>query len=257
MKGKYIAVESIDGGGKGTILKGFKKTHEDRGESVFDLEEQWLNEDSYFKQWFGTNNILPSYSFVKEKLKKEGIKPTAYIVAEPTFQNIGKFIREVAINKDNHKDFTPYMRINLYAQDREELLSKFITPALEDGKNVYSSRNVTSSLVYQSTELEEGFERIASIPGNDFAMKNLPDHTIISAISIDKSLSNLEKRGKNDDAFFENKDFQTKILEKYLSNELKDLLEEYGSKVHYFDISDNSTSEDTINNSKKLLENLT
>ena len=256
MKGKYIVIESIDGGGKGIILKGFKKYHEEKKEFLFDIEDQWKNRDSSFIKWFGTNDVLPSYEFVKQKLLEEGKNPSGYIVAEPTFEGMGKFIREVAINNKKFKEYTPQMRINLYAQNRYSLLKKFILPALEDGKHVYSSRNITSSLVYQTTELNCSFEQITKIEGNNFALKNLPDHTIISAISINKSLSNLSNRDKQDDAFFENKEFQTMILKKYLSQELKDYLEKNNSEVIYFNISEESGPEDTIKRSKELIKKI-
>ena len=256
MKGKYIAIESIDGGGKGTILKGFKQYHEELEELVFDLEDQWLKEDSFFKKWLGTNDVLPSYEFVKQKLSEEGKNPVAFIVAEPTFEGIGKFIREVAINNKHHSKFTPNTRINLYAQNRYALLKKFILPALEDGKNVYSSRNITSSLVYQSTELNSSFGEIAKVKGNDFAINNLPDFTVISAMSIKKSLSNLTGREKQDDAFFENEDFQTTVLKKYLSNDLKQFLESNNTAIEYFNIPEDSTAEDTIYNAKELIKKI-
>jgi thymidylate kinase len=178
------------------------------------------------------------------------------VVAEPTFEGVGKFIREVAINSKLNSKFSSQNRINLYAENRYDLLTKFIIPALKDGKNVYSSRNITSSLVYQSTELDCSFSNIVDVFGNRFAMNNLADNTIISAISINKSMDNLSKREKQDDAFFEERGFQERILKKYLSSELKAFLESNGTKVHYIDIPEDSSAEDTIYKSKELLKEL-
>ncbi|MFT4261737.1 MAG: hypothetical protein ACMXX9_04870 [Candidatus Woesearchaeota archaeon] len=256
MKGLYVVVETIDGGGKGAILKGFKKYHEEKKEDVFDLELSWTKNGN-LKKWYGTNNILPNYKSLIFHLNKEGINPEAFIVAEPTFEGLGKIIREEATNTDLSKNFNSEQRINLFAENRLNLLKNFILPALDDGKNIYSSRNITSSLVYQSTELNcDYYNIINKHPGNIFAMANLPKYTIINSISIDMSTKLLNLREKKDDSMFENKSFQSKIRDKYLSKSLKKLLESYGSEVIYIDIPEESTEKDTINKAYNLIKKL-
>jgi len=256
MRGLYIVVESVDGGGKGTIVKGFEQYHVEQGETVFCLDRQaWSTEvgESILQEIYGTSDRIPRYEVLKEILAAKGIHPQAYVVAEPTFSELGKHIREVLINKTFHSQYSPQVRIHAYAEDRHTLLERFILPALADGKNVYSERNVTSSLVYQSLEINGSFSDIAKTPGNAFALRNLPKYTIISAIAVSKALKNLSSREKDDDCFFETSDFQTQCLQKYLSSQLKEYLEYHGTKVIYLNIEENSSPQDTIDKAKQML----
>ncbi|MFT4311558.1 MAG: dTMP kinase [Candidatus Woesearchaeota archaeon] len=259
MKGLYVVIESVDGGGKGTILKGFRKYHEEKGDVVYSLDRsiEDLNDSEDILSIYGTEDRIPRYHVLKEFLAKKGVFPSVFLVGEPTYSELGKFIREVLINKKTYSNYSSMTRVHAYAEDRHNLLERFILPALEDGKNVYCTRNVTSSLVYQSTELNCSFDKIGGIHGNAFALNNLPKFTIVSALDIKKVLANLSRRDeKQDDAFFENSDFQSVILPKYLGSELKEYLESKGTKMLYFNIPTDSTPEDTINKSKELLKDL-
>lgn len=256
MRGLYIVVESVDGGGKGTIVRGFQQYHEEQGETVFRMDSQgWSAEagQSIIQEIYGTVNRIPRYEVLKEILAKKGIFPEAYIVCEPTFGELGKHIREVLIDKQFHHQYSPDVRIHAYAEDRHTLLERFILPALEDGKNIYSERNVVSSLVYQSIEIQGSFAAIAKVPGNAFALRNLPKFTIISAIAVSKAMRNLALRKKEDNCFFEEPDFQTKCLNKYLSSQLKEFLEYHGTNVIYFEISEDSSPEQTTDKAKIML----
>jgi thymidylate kinase len=70
--------------------------------------------------------------------------------------------------------------------------------------------------------------------GNSLALEHAPEHLIIVKIDAKDALSRLSKRNeKQDNAVFENLDFQSKAAELFYSEEFKELFTAHGTQVHY------------------------
>jgi deoxyadenosine/deoxycytidine kinase len=88
----------------------------------------------------------------------------------------------------------------------------------------------------ESRGIDEARKRILEHEGNAYQLEHRPDLIIIPTIgNIEELISRLEKRGKKDDAIFENVAFQGKLKPLYESDWFRDIFEKAGSKVAYLD----------------------
>lgn len=139
--------------------------------------------------------------FLSEFLKKGDYE--ILMTAEPTKNEIGKFIREVlsGIHEVDAKTLAL-----LFTADRYEHLKKIVEPALKEGKIVISERYYYSTIAYQEAQ---GVSRQWLLELNKFVIK--PDIAIV--IDVDPKIS--AKRTKTQE-IFENEEFLAKVRENYI-----------------------------------------
>ncbi len=228
MKGKFVMVDGLDGSGKGVAVNSLKEWALKQNMKVLDLREYWK-----------TNEGFPDINDYD-----------AIISAEPTFTGTGKIIREQLIK--NGSKATGKEVADAFSKDRKELYEKIILPARKAGKFIFQERGVITSIVYQPLmENSYTLEEIKNLEGNKFCLNHAPDLLIITVVNPEVVIERLKTRKKEDDAIFEQLEFQKKIKSIYESDWLKELFESKGSKIVFLDTNPPSTVEDT---KKKIIE---
>lgn len=84
---------------------------------------------------------------VAENLTNKGYD--VFITGEPTYREIGKCFRDLAL----HKGIDPLTELYLICADRNEHILKDINPAIEQGKIVLCDRFYMSTIAYQDIDL--------------------------------------------------------------------------------------------------------
>jgi thymidylate kinase len=222
----FVCIDGIDGVGKGEIIKIL------RGDNYFDV-------DVYEKNYRQKPEI---------KLLKDYDTITC---SEPSYSGVGNYLREELLNKDNNYSNTIIAKF--FALDRL-CVSKELTGLVRKDKNIIQSRSILSSIIYQTQDGSLTIDDIINMPGNNYFLNyNMMDHLIIPLIDDpQKVIDCLSKREKEDNCIYENIKFQKEISVKYKDPQLKTLMESYGAKVHYLDVS--GTLEETIKKTKKIKE---
>jgi dTMP kinase len=228
MKGKFVMVEGLDGSGKGVAVNALKEWAASQKLKILDLREYWKENEGF-----------PNTD-----------EYDAIISAEPTFTGTGKKIREEMIkngSKCSSKEIA-----EAFSEQRKELYEKIIIPARKAGKLIFQERGVVTSIAYQPL-MEDSYtvDEIKELEGNKLCIENAPDLLVITAVKPEVVIERLGKRKKQDDAIFEQLEFQKKAEKAYESEWLKKLFEEKGSKVVFLDTNPPSTVEDT---KKRMVE---
>jgi len=154
-------------------------------------------------------------------LKQEGFD--VVVTIEPGGTVIGQKIRKILLDKKNagisHKAETL-----LFLASRAELVSKLITPALNEGKIVICDRFFDSTVVYQGIARDLGKKRIL-----DMSLWStggiVPDITFLLSIKAGRGKKRMDKASKKRDRIeLEENNFREKIFKGYLNiaNENKD-----------------------------------
>jgi len=231
----FIMVDSIDGGGKSTILDTWKQTLATQGNAVFDLKK-YMQEMGRYPEL----SELNGYDFI--------------FSAEPTYIGIGAVIRQELIK--NGTNYPVEAIAQAYSLDRLILYQKIHLPLLKNGKCIIQDRGVSTSLVYQSlSDPEFTMEKIASLPGNKLALANRPDYLILVQTDPEEAARRLGLRtGKKDDVIFENIPFLKKSTNQFFYNELKNLFEKYGTRV--INLMENEKIDIMRQEANKLLEKI-
>ena len=212
--GRFTIIDGLDGIGKGVIIDAISKFGKGK---VFDLTEYWKK--------YGRHPLL-----------KELGGSNVLITCEPTYEGVGKKIREEIIAKGS--EYSALETAKAYSENRLKLYNEIVLPFLDAGKDVIQSRSVCSSLVYQKVQGrgELGWSKLMELEGNKFALLNAPNLLIIPTIkNPEKVMKRLAKRGKKDNCMFENLKFQLKLKPIYEGEELKDIFESRGTVVKYLD----------------------
>lgn len=232
---KFVMCDAIDGAGKGVVIDTIKEWGKEKNLKIFDLL-------SYI---FG----LPSY----EDLKLLGPFDMLF-VAEPTHHQggLGRIIRDEIIKKDTGRSYTAETTAHMYAADREVLYKTLVSQALQDSLFVVSDRGVITSEVYQPVQAKQegynpkGFLRyIRELHGNQYALSHAPGLLILPQISVEIASQRLAGREKNDQAIFENENFQEMIRRIYASEDIRGSYERKGTKVVNLHHDEHTTIEQT------------
>jgi endonuclease III len=219
-RGIFVVIDGLDGIGKGVCLDFLKEQVQDINLKVFDLNEYWKKFDS-----------IPT-------LKEVGDVDVIF-TSEPTYQGIGKYIRETLVSK-NQARFSTSVIAQAYSLDREIMYQRLILPALKKGIHIFQSRSVSTSIAYQKlTGSQDGVDLkfILSLPGNRLALENAPSYLIIPTITdVAEVIKRLNGRVKDDNCLFENLEFQLKVKKEYDSKKFKEIFEKRGTKIVYIDV---------------------
>lgn len=234
MNSRFVMVDGLDGSGKGTIVNALKRWAEEKQLSILDLRE-------YAKQ----NNKLPETDEIAQY--------DAIISAEMTHCWIGRALRDEIVRK-NSRNYSIESTAQAFSLDREILYKRIIIPAVKQGKYIFQERGVISSVVYQPVQGRIQLSELMKLAGNRLAIQNAPGLLIIPLVSPEAVMRRLENREKKDQAIFEEINFQRKIEERYKSQWLKKMFENYGSKVIYLDTSPPKTPEETESDAVKIWE---
>lgn len=208
----FIIVDSIDGGGKSTIIETWKETLTKQGNAIFDLKK-YMQETGRYPEL----SELNGYDFI--------------FSAEPTYVGVGTAIRQELIK--NGTNYPVQALAEAYSLDRLILYNKIHIPLLKSGKCIIQDRSITSSLAYQSlSDPKFTMKKICSLPGNKLALENRPDYLILVKIDPTEAARRLSGRtNKQDDAIFENLPFLKKSAKQFFSSELKDIFTKRGTRV--------------------------
>lgn len=225
-RGRFVVIDGIDGVGKGVFLNELVEEARRDGKRIFDVHKFWDEHDYHPLP----NNIIGNYDIA--------------VTSEPTFIGVGKFVRKEMINKDakNHgRNYSIDAVAQAYALDRFILYQNLLLPLLDADIDIFQSRSISSSLVYQrQSALDEGrdfsVEEILSLPGNAFCHRYKIDYLLITTIeNVEEAVRRSQSREKDDGCTFENLTFQLKIKPHYENEQLRKIFEDNGTKVIYLD----------------------
>lgn len=238
-EGLFIVIDGLDGIGKGVCLDVLKEEAEKSKFKVFDLNEYWKD-----------NNNIPTLEEIREV--------DVIVSSEPTYQGIGKYIRDTLVSKNNKNPFSTSIIAQAYSLDREILYERLIIPARKKGITIFQSRSVSTSIAYQKLSGEKDgvdLKFILNLSGNKLALANPPNYLIIPTImNVEEIMNRLECREKKDDCVFENLDFQLEVKKEYESQSFKKIFEKRGTRILYVDVG--KTLEHSKNETRKLFEDV-
>jgi thymidylate kinase len=260
--GIYLVAESIDCGGKGSIISAIKRDEESAGRLVLDLRLLWPSDEpgkipigkaNVLSEIYGKDDVMPRYDDLQKYYRETfGRGIDAIITCEPTWTGTGLKIRKKIIRTG--AEFTARDTAQAFADDRHDLISKLIYPAIQDGVDVFCERNFCSSVVYQSSmEPALSVEEILKLEGNLYATRHAPHVYVICDISAGTAMQRKNARKKQDDCRFEVPDFMRKIEAQYRSPQLKELLNSHRSMVVYVNTESPTTMADTESAARDIL----
>lgn len=261
--GLYLVAESIDCGGKGTIINAIKDDLVQRGKGVVDLRLLWPSDEdgkisgrqNMLNYLYKTDDVIPDFEKIRDHYRSNNEPLDAIICCEPTWAHVGLAIRKKIIHEVEGKSYTAKDTAQAYADDREELITRLIRPAIINGVDVYCERNFCSSIVYQSSMDDTlGIDHILELKGNRFAGQNSPHLYVICDISAETAMQRVAIRKKQDACKFEVLPFQKRIAQKYTSNWLKQILNSYGSFVVYVNTDKPTNLENTKSAALHIVE---
>lgn len=223
-QGTYIQIDGIDGSGKSTLFQSARDWFGNRVMSIFDVTD-----------------------FCKRELRFPTLEEVGdadvLFTAEPSHAWVGRAIRDEVIRTG-----TPYdarFAAQAYALDRAIQINRIVKPFLEarPGRWVLQDRGLISSFAYQvlQSQIDRDADPITTdwlltIQGNRIAFDYSPDHFILVDLDADIARSRLDARNeKQDDARFEQIDFQRALSNRYKQKEVTEPFEQKGTIVHRID----------------------
>ncbi|MEM0231466.1 MAG: hypothetical protein QXT20_04730 [Candidatus Woesearchaeota archaeon] len=229
MRGTFVMVDGPDASGKSVVIGSLESWARSRGLKL-------LNLNYYYEE----KHSIPSFD--------EIYTADVIVSSEPSPFYVGQALREEMLSQSERK-YSAVSLAQAFALDREILYNRVIIPALKAGKFVFQDRGVITSLVYQPVESKISLVDLMRLPGNKLALDYAPDLVIVTIASPEQIMQRIDKRTKK--SIFDNLLFQRKIVERYNSVWLKQLLENMGSTVKYintdFPKSVEETSMEAIN----------
>jgi len=256
--GLLIAVEGIDGSGKGTVINHYGGLLDCLREHIQDM--QIFDVDEWQSSQLGEGRFSPITNpgtshrplYENDNVKGEVIPRTpglkesdVILLSEPSYGGSGYDVRFEVI-QDNGREYSARSTAQSYSLDREVLDKRIVLPALNNGKVVIKSRCMASSLVYQPVQAQRNREPKLNpeyligpdFPGNNHQLLHvMPDLLIIQTISAEEAMERLKgRKEKIDGALFEELGFQKAISMIYQEKWLRDIYEARGTRVVYVDV---------------------
>jgi dTMP kinase len=157
-----------------------------------------------------TTQIKLLYDYLKER----GLDVITAV--EPGGTEIGRKIRKILLDKDNH-EMSYKTETFLFLASRAELVSKVISPALSKGRIVICDRFFDSTIVYQGIARGLGIDRILDM--SLWATGGIaPDITFLLSVKADKGKKRMDRASKERDRMELEKDnFRKNVYQGYLS----------------------------------------
>ncbi|MFZ6015782.1 MAG: dTMP kinase [Patescibacteria group bacterium] len=217
--GLQIVIEGIDGSGKSTVSRACEAWAESRGKKFFNVIEFSERE-----------NRLPTLEEIGDV--------NGLLTAEPTFCWTGRAIRDEIIAKRENETEPRYSGLetaHAFSLDRLVQLRKVTIPFLRarPDRIVIQDRSFASTLAYQPLQDESlTSELLLGLPGNAQTIAFCPSLMILIRTEAAAAMARLESRGeKRDEAIFEEKDFQTKLVQRFLSDEVLGPFKQAGTLI--------------------------
>lgn len=235
--GLHVIVEGIDGSGKSTVLNACRAWAEERGTIFFNVIE--------FSEREGR---LPN-------LEELG-NATGLIMAEPTFCWVGKAIREEIIAKhmtqkvtrdtrhvepsntvvtSHESRYTGWETAHAFALDRLVLFRRLVIPFLQGHPEriIFQDRGLGSTLAYQPLQdTTLSTPKLIELPGNAQTLAFAPSLLVLIRTEAAAAMARLAGRTeKQDGDIFEDSDFQHKLVQRFLSDEVLGPFKAAGSKI--------------------------
>ena len=221
VSGTLVVVESLDGGGSGTVVTGLRTWSEDHNLKIFDLVAYWKS-----------NRQDPPYVLMRDA--------DVIISCEPTWVDDGLTLREIVL-RDHTNRYSALETAKYFSRDRQRLFSKLLNYALDDGKIIFQERSFFSSLTYQIAHAKRsGHEltipQVLSLDGNNYVSENYsPDLLIILRSDPKINQERLHKRDKQDGAWYEQESFQNAVQQEYESDAVREFIARKGITLKYID----------------------
>lgn len=115
---------------------------------------------------------------------------------EPGGTDLGREIRELLLHRKG--EVAPRAEALLFAADRAHHVATVVRPALERGEIVITDRYLDSSVAYQGSGRELGFDQVRDL--SLFAVDGLlPDLTVLLDLEADKAAARRNKTGAEPD----------------------------------------------------------
>jgi len=217
--GVHIVIEGIDGSGKSTVSKACQTWAEEKGAKFFNVIEFSEREQR-----------LPNVDELKDA--------TGLLTAEPTFCWIGRAIRDEIIAKregEAEPRYDGWETAHAFAEDRLVQFRKVIIPFLKDHPNriVIQDRSLASTLAYQPLQDNRlSTKLLLELPGNAQTLAFYPTLLLLIRTEAAAAMARLENRTeKQDGVIFEEMDFQKKLVQRFLSEDVLGPFKNSGSKV--------------------------
>lgn len=208
-----IMLDGIDGCGKSTIIQAWKNYLTSQGNAVFDLKKYWQETSRYPEL-----SEVKAYPFV--------------FSCEPTYTGVGQVIRQELVKIGNN--YPTRAMADAFSLDRLILYKKIIIPLLQKNVCVIQDRGISSSLAYQSIQSRElNLKIIASLTGNQLALKYRPDYLVLLDLSPEEAIKRLGARNdKKDDSVFERLEFLKKLHKQFHSTAFQNIFTKRGTKIN-------------------------
>jgi thymidylate kinase len=217
--GLHIVIEGIDGSGKSTVSRACEEWAMERSARFFNVIEFAERE-----------HRLPSLDELGDA--------TGLLTAEPTFCWIGRAIRDEIIAKREGESVARYdgwETAQAFAVDRLVQFRRLIIPFLQNhpSRIVIQDRSLASSLAYQPLQDQSlSTERLLELPGNKQTIEFYPTLLLLIRTEAAAAMARLEARTeKQDQVIFEEKDFQAKLVQRFLSDDVLGPFKNAGSKI--------------------------
>lgn len=145
----------------------------------------------------------------------EEIGRTVCRTLEPGGTDLGREIRELLLHRKG--EVAPRAEALLFAADRAHHVATVVRPALERGEVVITDRYLDSSVAYQGSGRELGFEQVRDL--SLFAVDGLLPHlTVLLDLDADKAAARRSNTGAEPDRLERAKtEFFETVRQSYLS----------------------------------------
>ena len=214
-RGVLITAAGLDFSGKDTFIDAIAEHLRQQGKKVLDIRK-----------------------FTEAPELGEVLEQDWVISCEPTYFEIGRFIREEVI-ADNGTYYTARDTAEHFSGDRFVLLDGVIIPSRNKGVNHLKGRGKISSDTYQPLQARrfEGteltLEEINAMAGNLLAGQCVPDLMQISRCPPAECMKRKASRTKQDNCQYETLEFLEELHKRYEMDEILDFYKSRGTKVHY------------------------
>lgn len=225
--GTFIMIDGIAGSGKTTVIQAMFEALVAQGLRCVRLQD-WRENHPPTMDELQDFDVLFSF--------------------EPTKSWVGSALRSEMFHTPAYSGVS---HAHAFALDREIQYRRLILPALEAGKIVIQDRGVSSSLVYQPILPNTlSVEEIATLPGNQLALKHAPDHLILTRIAPEQIVERIAKRNDDSKGMYGELELMRKVDARFREPWFRAYFETHGTRIHTLDtggtLSDSQTRAITL-----------